>query len=69
MELRKRLADLYVRNGQVDLAVEHLDAIADSYLTTGNRQASMNMLLTIIALNPPNVAEYQYALSKLRAGN
>jgi thioredoxin-like negative regulator of GroEL len=69
MELRKRLSDLYVRNGQVDMAVEHLDAIADAYLTTGNRQAAMNMLLTIIALNPPQVAEYQYALSQLRSGN
>ncbi len=66
MELNKRLADLYVRNGQILLAVERLDMIADSLLNAGNREAAMAMLKAIIALKPVNVRDYQVALQKLQ---
>ncbi len=66
MELNKRLADLYVRDGKILLAVERLDMIADALLHTGNREGAMTMLKAIIALKPVNVKDYQVALQKLQ---
>ncbi len=66
MELNKRLADLYVRDGKNLLAVERLDLIADSLLNAGNREAAMAMLKAIIALKPVNLKDYQTALMKLQ---
>jgi tetratricopeptide (TPR) repeat protein len=66
LELRKRLADLYVRDGKVTQAVEQLDVIADSLMAAGNRAGAMTMLQAIIAFNPPNVMEYRAALAKIR---
>lgn len=68
LELRKRLADLYVRNGRRHEAVQHLDAIADALLTAGNTAGAISMLKAIVALNPPNIQEYQMAISQLQAG-
>ncbi len=68
LEMIKRLADLYVRNAQVPLAVKQLDRIADALLEAGNRDAAMAMLRTIIQLNPPNVSDYQAALKELKDG-
>lgn len=67
-DLAKRLADLYLRNHQVDLAVKQLDDIADALLQAGNRNAAIAMLNSIIALNPPNLADYQAALEQLKSG-
>jgi tetratricopeptide (TPR) repeat protein len=66
MELNKRLADLYVRGGQVMQAVERLDMIADSLLSSGNREGAAVMLKAIIALKPVNVNEYRIALERLQ---
>ncbi len=68
LELRKRLADLWVRTGNITKAVEQLDTIADVMMASGNRAAAMTMLQAIINLNPPNVADYQAALAQLRGG-
>jgi tetratricopeptide (TPR) repeat protein len=66
MELNKRLADLYVRGGQVLQAVERLDMIADCLLNDGNREGAAAMLKAIIALKPINVNEYRVALERLQ---
>jgi tetratricopeptide (TPR) repeat protein len=66
MELNKRLADLYVRGGQVMQAVERLDMIADGLLNAGNRDGAAAMLKAIIALKPINVNEYRIALERLQ---
>jgi tetratricopeptide (TPR) repeat protein len=66
MELNKRLADLYVRGGQVLQAVERLDMIADNLLNNGNRDGAAAMLKAIIALKPINVNEYRVALERLQ---
>jgi tetratricopeptide (TPR) repeat protein len=68
LELNKRLADLYVRGGQVLQAVERLDMIADSLLTAGNRDGAAAMLKAIVALKPVNVNDYRIALEKLQRG-
>ncbi len=66
LELRRRLADLYVRNHQVQEAVVQLDIVADAYLNDGKHLEAINMIETIVALRPPNVEEYRSALENLR---
>jgi tetratricopeptide (TPR) repeat protein len=66
LELRKRLADLFVRNHEITEAVQTLDEIADMMIQKGNRSGAASILLAIIALNPSNIAEYQAALQQVR---
>ena len=65
-ELRRRLADLYIRSSQVDQAVAQLDSAADFLLTSGRHMEAVNMLETIISLNPANVQDYRTALETVR---
>ena len=66
LDLRRRLADLYIRDGQISEAVTQLDAAADALLTSGKHYEAINLLETIVTLNPPNVQEYKTALEGLR---
>jgi tetratricopeptide (TPR) repeat protein len=66
LDLRRRLADLYAREGRVPEAVVQLDAVADGYMGEGKMMEAVNMIETIIALRPPNVADYRAALDDLR---
>lgn len=68
LDIRKRLADLYIRSGQTALGVQELDSIADALLVSRNKAAAMSILEAIIALNPPNAVDYRAALAQLRAG-
>ncbi|MCJ7626245.1 MAG: tetratricopeptide repeat protein [Anaerolineaceae bacterium] len=65
LDLRKRLADLYVRDGKVSNAVKQLDAIADALLNAENVHGAITMINAIIALNPPNAADYKQILAQL----
>jgi tetratricopeptide (TPR) repeat protein len=65
MELRNQLANLYVRDGQVEMAVRELDKIAKIHINKGNNTGAISMLQTIIALEPKNTQAYRKALSKL----
>ncbi|MEN4101158.1 MAG: tetratricopeptide repeat protein [Anaerolineaceae bacterium] len=65
MELNRRLAELYMRGGQVQQAVERLDMIADGLLKAGDREGAAATLKAIIALKPINVNKYRLALEKL----
>jgi tetratricopeptide (TPR) repeat protein len=66
LDLRRRLADLYVRNRQIEEAVIQLDAVADALLTENRNLEAINMLETIISLKPANIEEYRTALEGLR---
>ncbi|MBI9049406.1 MAG: tetratricopeptide repeat protein [Anaerolineaceae bacterium] len=65
MEIRNQLANLYVRNGQVEQAVKELDKIAKIHMNKGNNTGAISMLQTIIALEPRNTQAYRQALAKL----
>jgi tetratricopeptide (TPR) repeat protein len=67
MELRNQLANLYVRDGQIELAVKELDSIAKNYLNDGYNAAAISMLQTILTLQPKNTLMYQQAITKLLA--
>jgi tetratricopeptide (TPR) repeat protein len=64
-DLRKRLADAYVRDGQVIGAVEQLDLIADACLEAGDHDGAVAIMEMIVNLNPPNVNEYRRALEQM----
>lgn len=66
LELRKRLADVYGRDGKIVEAVEQLDSIANAFLNANNQRGAVMMLKSIIALNPPNIVDYQDALAQLQ---
>jgi tetratricopeptide (TPR) repeat protein len=66
LELRRRLADLYMHNHQVIEAVMELDTVADALLNQGKHLEAINMIETIITLNPSNVKDYQTALAGIR---
>lgn len=66
LNLRRRLADLYIRNGRTVEAVAQLDAAADALVSDGKHYEAVNLLETIVSLNPPNVNEYKAALESLR---
>ena len=65
MELNNQLANLYVRDGKVELAVQQLDKMAKYHINKGNNTGAISMLQTIIALEPRNVTQYRQALAKL----
>ncbi len=65
LEIRKRLADLLIHQGNISAAVEQLDFIADALLNMGNREAALRILKSIISLNPPNVQDYRNAYQQL----
>ena len=65
-ELRKRLADAFVRDGQVIAAVEQLDLIANARLDAGDHDGAIAILEMIVNLNPPNVNDYRQALAQMR---
>jgi tetratricopeptide (TPR) repeat protein len=66
LDLRRRLADLYIRNNQLNEAVIQLDAAADALLSENKHYEAINLLETIVSLNPPNIGEYKAALESLR---
>jgi len=67
-DLLKRLSDLYVRNGQKEKAIEKMDVLADQLLAAGDKNGALNVLQTIVSLNPPNIASYKAALKHLQGG-
>ncbi len=66
VDLRRRLADLYLKDNQTAEAITQLDAAADALLGAGKHYEAINLLETIISLNPPNLQDYKTALESLR---
>ncbi len=69
VELMRRLAELLLRANQVTRAIEIMDRIADRLLDQGDTWSAIEMLEAIIALNPPNVEEYNQILNQVKFGN
>ena len=66
IEVRKRLAELFIRNGERVNAVRELDLLADALLNAGDHLGAIAMVQRIIEMNPPNVADYENALEQMR---
>jgi tetratricopeptide (TPR) repeat protein len=68
IELGRRLARLYAHNGQLQQAVEHLDHLADTLVSSGRPIEAAAAIKEILALEPENAEEYRQALEKLQQG-
>ena len=66
IDLRKLLAEVYARSNQVSQAIKHLDAVANALLDQKDTRGTIEVLHRIISLNPPNMAEYQAVLNKIK---
>ena len=67
-ELRKRLAEVYLRTGQTVRAIEQMDQLADKLLDQGDTWGAIETLEAIIALEPSNVDEYRQVLQQVKFG-
>jgi tetratricopeptide (TPR) repeat protein len=67
MALRMRLARAYHGSGMTAQAIEQLDALGELQLQAGLRKEAAATIRGIIALRPPNVAEYQQVLAQINA--
>jgi len=63
--IRRRLAELYRQNGQTAEAILQLDVAGDLLVKAGDKTGAIETIMAILALNPPNAAEYQRVLAKL----
>ena len=68
VELRRRLAEIFIRSGQTPKAIEQMDYLADKLLDQGDSWGAVEMLEAILALNPPNAEEYQRVLQQVKYG-
>jgi tetratricopeptide (TPR) repeat protein len=64
--MHRRLGELYRQLGRNDDAVQQLDLAADLFMQAGNRQAAIETLIAILALNPADAPGYQQLLSQLQ---
>lgn len=67
LELRRHLAELYLRLDNHAKAIEHLDLLADGLLTANRIPETIAVVQSIIQLSPPNVGEYRALLEQLHA--
>ena len=64
--MHRRLGEFYRQLGRNEDAIAQLDAAINLFLQAGNRPAAVETVMAILALNPPNVADYQQMLAKLQ---
>ncbi|HEY57057.1 MAG TPA: tetratricopeptide repeat protein [Anaerolineae bacterium] len=64
-ELRLTLGRLYAAAGEKERAVEILDAAGEAFLANGDRQKAIRAIKAILALDPPQAADYRRALQAL----
>jgi tetratricopeptide (TPR) repeat protein len=66
--LRRALAEEYRQVNRIEEAVAQLDALGDFLLDAGDRSGAIQAIEAIVAMNPPNVADYIALLKKLEEG-
>lgn len=65
--LHRRMAEIYRQFGRNTDAIDQLDIAGDLYLEAGNKANAIEAITSILALNPPNAAQYQQVLAQLKA--
>ena len=66
--LHRRLAELYRRAGRNQDAVARLDIAGNLLIESGDKAGAIEVVMAILALNPPNADDYRQMLTKLQAG-
>jgi tetratricopeptide (TPR) repeat protein len=64
---RAQLAQLLVRTGHADQALEELDVLGDLQLQRGQREEAKATIRRIISMEPPDIEGYQNLLNQLEA--
>lgn len=64
--LRNYLAEEYRQAGRVEDAIVQLDSLGEICLDAGDSQAAIQAMVSIVALNPPNVNQYLAVIRKLK---
>ena len=64
--VRRRLAELYRKTGRTADAITQLDAAGEALLDAGDRTGALQVIETILTLNPANAGAYQELLGQLR---
>ncbi len=67
--LQRYLAREYSQAGRIAEAIAQLDALGESLLNSGDRAGASQAIETILAMNPPNLADYKKLLDKLRSAD
>jgi tetratricopeptide (TPR) repeat protein len=68
-DLQKRMAGYFIARDDVSRAVEKLDALAERLMNEENVQGAISTVNQIIALNPPNRADYEKLSNELKSRN
>lgn len=68
MALRQRIAAVYRQLNRRTDAITHLDALGEMQLDAGMYQEACTTIRQIVALNPPNLGQYQTLLQQLGCG-
>ena len=69
LNLKRRLAEVYIKSNQIPRAIDVMDNIADKLLDQGDSWGAIEMLEAIIALNPSNIEDYKQILNQVKYGN
>lgn len=64
---RRRLGEVYSRMGRTAEAIAQLDAAGEAYLGAGDRASAVTVVEAILRLGPPNAANYQRLLARIRS--
>jgi len=67
--LSRALAEEYRRAGRIEDAVTQLDTLGENLLNAGDRNGATQAIEAIIAMNPPNQANYKVLLAKIKLGS
>jgi tetratricopeptide (TPR) repeat protein len=64
--LRRRLAEVYRLCGQAPEAISQLDTAGEILMDAGDHKGAREIIMAILALEPPNSQEYQQLLAQLK---
>jgi hypothetical protein len=62
------LAEELRQAGRVEDAIAQLDALGEGLLNAGDKEGAVQAIEAIIAMNPPNKADYLTLLANVKAG-
>jgi tetratricopeptide (TPR) repeat protein len=65
-EVRKRLGELYQRDGKAQEALRQWETISNQLINRGDRPGAIAALQTMVKLDPPNSVDYQKRISQLQ---
>ncbi len=66
--IRRKKAELHLKEGQTEAAIQEYDAMGELLLEAGDTQGALEAIAAILDLNPSNKDEYQDLIEKLEEG-